>query len=76
MPPRSTTDQLRLDVAETITVYVIGPDGRLLDLIDDVDLGNPTEAHRNGRISLKAACLWAYIATSRYRQIRLRADGA
>lgn len=45
----------RFAPADTITVYVVGPDGAVLDVIEDVDLGDPVEASRNGRTSLKAS---------------------
>jgi hypothetical protein len=68
----SRTD--RFDLVETVTVYVHALDGTLLDVIEDVDPGDPIEAHRHGRTSLKEAALWGAIATARYRE--LRAAGA
>ena len=61
-------DQLGLDVDPSITVYVMGPGGVLLDVIDNVDLGDPIEAHRHGRTSLKEACLWGNLASVEYRE--------
>jgi hypothetical protein len=69
-------DQARFDLAETITVYVVALDGALLDVIEEVDLGDPVEAHRNGRTSLKAAALWGAIAAARYRRMQDSDGGA
>ncbi len=62
--------QARLfELAETVTVYVLGPDGMLLDVIEEVDLGDRLEAFRAGRTSLHEAALWAGLAARRYRQL-------
>jgi hypothetical protein len=62
--------QARLfELAETVTVYVLGPDGMLLDVIEEVDLGDRLEASRAGRTSLHQAALWADLAGRRYRQL-------
>jgi hypothetical protein len=61
-------DQLGLEVDPPINVYVMGPGGVLLDIIENVDLGDPLEARRHGRTSLKEACLWGYVAAVKYRE--------
>ena len=58
-------DQLALDpsvIEPGITVTIVSPDGVVLDVIDDVSLGDPLEAHAAGRESLKTAALWGYVA--------------
>jgi hypothetical protein len=67
----SDSDGLGFEVVDTITVYVLASDGVLLDVIDDVDLGDPVEAHRKSRTSLKEAALWAYVATCHYERRNL-----
>jgi hypothetical protein len=56
--------QTRFDLAET--VYVVAADGTLLDVIEEVDLGDPIEARRSGHMPLKEAVLWGALAATRY----------
>lgn len=62
--PRRT----RFELADTVTVHVLARDGTLLDVIEEVDLGDPVEAGRNGRTSLKEAALWGALAAARHER--------
>lgn len=61
--------------APPVTVYVRAPDGVLIDVIQDVDLGDRRTSAERGRISLHAACLLAAIATDLYRERTGRKNG-
>jgi hypothetical protein len=39
------------DLADTVTVHVLAPAGVLIGVVEEVDLGDPIEAGRNGRTS-------------------------
>lgn len=55
--------QLRLaGVDRGVTIYAYDRHGRLVDVIEDVSLGDRHEAAAEGRESLHTACLWAYVA--------------
>ena len=54
----------------TITVYVVASDGALLDVIEDVDLGNRIEALENGRTTLNDAVLWGCVEIKFYEEGR------
>lgn len=48
---------------DAITVLCYDRDGRLLDTIPDVSLGDRRKAAAEGRESLHSASLWAIVAT-------------
>jgi hypothetical protein len=60
--------QTGFDLSDTVTVYVLADDGTLLDIIEEVDLGDPIEAWAKGRTSLKEAVLWGALAATRHRR--------
>ena len=55
--------QLRLaGVDPGVTIYAYDRHGRLVDVIEDVSLGDRHETAAEGRESLHTACLWAYVS--------------
>lgn len=61
-------DQLQLSTDPTVTVLIVAPCGRLIDLIPDASLGDRVEAFSRQQESLHTASLWGYLATVRHRQ--------
>lgn len=68
--PMTASGQLQFDLADTVTVFVVASDGVVIDVIENVDLGDPIAASRNGRTPLKEAALWAALAWDRYTRSR------